>query len=227
MSNSPNTKFDPSLDQIDHLNRFPKMKPFVGENYEASSHKRLLIIGESGYFPDDSTIHKVPEEWYRQEQESLTEEESVYLDWRALLTGEWNQNGHEMYREINRCMKEVIDTSEDRAVSHIAYTNAFYRPASEPGESIKHCCTAIDFEKSIEISSSVIRCLKPQLVVFVSKFTWDSVGWRIAQANPSIKMDFTAHASDRRWFYRKGYPHAKPKLISLLNEHYINKPSLA
>lgn len=46
--------------------RFPELIPAGTENYwESSYHKKLLIIGESNYFEDNTdSVFKNPEAWY-------------------------------------------------------------------------------------------------------------------------------------------------------------------
>ena len=213
--------FDTLLNQHSHFQRFPKMRPFVGENYIDDSHKKLLLLGESGYFPPNSIIHKDAVSWYENNEKNLTDEECDYYNWRNLVGKAWINNGHEMYRSINRSLKEVLTTNADRAVSHIAYTNSFYRPAEEPGESIKHFCSPLDIEKSLDITSHVIQSLAPDIVVFVTKYSWDNVGWRIAEQFPNIQFEFTAHPADRRWWNRANYEHGKDKFISILEDNYL------
>ena len=216
------TRYDQDLAAIDHLSRIPAMMPFVGKDYIHASHKRLLLIGESGYFPPESTCHKSPDDWYRLHQSELNEEELCYLNWRSLIGNEWTHNGHEMYREINRFMREITQSDEPRAVSHAAYVNAFFRPATEPGESIKHSLTSLDIEQGLSTTGEIIDCLQADVVVFLSKFTWDTFGWQLAASKPNVKMEFTAHAADRRWFHRRNYPHAKPKLMEFLQANFVN-----
>lgn len=43
------TDVEQKLDAIAHYERYPLMKPFIGENY-FKARKRVLIIGESHFF---------------------------------------------------------------------------------------------------------------------------------------------------------------------------------
>jgi hypothetical protein len=40
------------------------MIPFVGDDYESSKHKKLLLIDESHYMPEGSTVHHDVNSWY-------------------------------------------------------------------------------------------------------------------------------------------------------------------
>ena len=45
-----------------HLEKYPKLTPWVGQNYGMLS-KRLLIIGESHYLPKGVVCHQNEEDW--------------------------------------------------------------------------------------------------------------------------------------------------------------------
>ena len=60
----------------EHLWRFPCMRPWIGSEYHES---RILIVGESHYMPDGSTINLTPGTWYSATQETLTDCERAYI----------------------------------------------------------------------------------------------------------------------------------------------------
>ena len=123
-----------------------------------------------------------------------------------------------MYRELNACLGELNLPSHDRPVSHICYTNTFMRPAIE-GDSLKNICVPQDFAMSIEVLTKVISILKPDLVIFASKWAWDSVGWRIAEQVSGVTFGFACHpTTGGRYWNKKVYPHGREKFISLLTD---------
>ncbi len=50
--------YDDLLSSIPFYQSHGCMTPFVGENYESSKHKKLLLIGESHYMPEGSIVHQ-------------------------------------------------------------------------------------------------------------------------------------------------------------------------
>ena len=59
------------LSGIDFYKRFPIMIPFIGDHYLSNQHKKMLLVGESFYFPEKSEIHKNADIWYNASQEDL------------------------------------------------------------------------------------------------------------------------------------------------------------
>lgn len=197
------------------------MLPYVGEDYVSSSHGKLLLLGESFYFPEESTIQFDAEGWYSLTEESLNEDELQYINCRCLLECSWNSAGHKMYREINRCLDELGLVYDDRAISHVAFANAFFRPASESGKSIKHCSIRLDHKRSREITEAMIRVLKPDLVIYVSKYAWDSNGCYLAESMSDVSFDFTSHPADPRHWNVASYDHGRRKFMSLLGNFFL------
>ena len=192
------------------------MMPFVGQEYVASSHPKLLLLGESFYFPEDSTSHIDPAQWYSKNQTALNEEEIEYFHCRKLLECEWKSAGHKMYREINGCLDEVGLNFTDRSVSLVSYTNTFMRPARDSGGSFQHCCSQQDVEVSIETLSQIIQSLMPNKVIFASVFAWNTVGKIIAKRFADISIDFVAHPTAHFYWNVESYPNGRKKFISLL-----------
>lgn len=219
--NPSSRAFDHSLNAIPHYKAFPVMLPFVGVDYVSPQHSKLLILGESFYFPEESTCHKDANRWYATNQATLNDEELLYINCRGLLECEWGSPGHKMYREINRCLGEFDLRSQDRPVSHICYTNTFLRPAHDSGGSFKHCCVEKDILESITVLTKVIAALAPDIVIFASKFSWDSVGWRVAQEVPNPAFHFVSHPTDSFHWNVESYEHGKPKFVSLLKKWVV------
>lgn len=225
MKNPSIKKFDNQLSAISRLAMIPAMMPYIGADYESSLHKKLLIIGESYYFPDESTIHKNAEAWYRISQTELNEEEVCYIHCRSLIECDWSSAGHKMYRELNSCLNDLRLPMIERSISHIAFMNTFFRPASIPGESFKHYCQALDIEESLRVLPKIIEILSPDLVIFTSKYSWDSIGCSL-QISSSIKRDFVSHPADPFHWNVDSYSHGKAKFIKILNQEFLNNPNV-
>lgn len=217
-------KYDADLQKITHYKAFPLMMPYVGPSYKSDRHKKLLLIGESFYLPPESTVHKNANEWYKKNASVLNEEEIRYLDCRGLLEGDWvGGTGHTMYLEIDRCLRTCLSGLKDneRATTHIAYTNAFLRPASESGKSFKFCCEDIDRKVSVEVIDAVVKALQPDLVIYLSICAWDYAGWQVANLNPTITFDHTCHPTAHFYWKREGYPNGYNKFIQLLKSQFV------
>lgn len=218
--NPSSNSFDTSLKEISHYQSFPAMLPFVGQDYVSSNHSKLLVLGESFGFPEESTFHKDPVRWYSKNQNSLTEEEVEYIHCRNLLECDWGSPGHEMYRELNRCLVEVGLPSQNRPVSHICYANTFLRPA-DSGAFFKHCCVEQDVAMSIDVLTRVIAVLAPDLVIFASKYSWEVVGRRIAPQVSGTTFDFVCHPTAHFYWNVESYNDGRIKFVSLLKKWAI------
>ena len=75
------------FDVKDFQSRFPEMKPFIGTDYERTKEKgcALLVIGESHYLPDSSTIHKDGNAWYATNDSLLTQTEKDWINTSKLI----------------------------------------------------------------------------------------------------------------------------------------------
>ncbi len=220
MKNRSTTKFDSELKLIKHYKKFPSMLPFVGRNYGKLNNKNVLVIAESHYFPPKSTIHLEAEKWYESNLNNLTEEEIYYIDTRKILETEWNTVSDVIFKEINKTLQPFINDSELRAMNYVSFMNCFQRPG-KTGESISQSCNSIDVEKSYKTVSFVIKILKPEIVLFYSKFAWDNVGWKIANDEEfkNVKFEFSCHpATGGRYWHKKEYKHNANKIINFLNK---------
>ena len=70
------------------FNRFPDLIPAFSDNYwNNATHKRLMIVGESNYFDDNTdSVFKNPEEWYKGEDQQHLIPETKKTDvnnWKA------------------------------------------------------------------------------------------------------------------------------------------------
>ena len=225
MKNPSTTDYDPQLSQLPRLDMVPAMFPFIGSDYVNPSHQKLLIIGESYYFPNDSTVHLDAEEWYQTTETKLNEKEIGYIHCRDLVGCDWRAAGHKMYREINSCLSSLELHYTDRAISHVSYMNCFFRPSSIPGESFRHCCQPSDIEVALDLIPQIIDILNPDIIVFASKYAWDTVGHRI-KLNDSISSHFISHPTDPFHWNVASYPHGRKKFIQILQQEFMGQSNI-
>ena len=227
MQNPSSTEFDNDLAAIPHFERFPVMLPYIGPDYIAPDHKKLLLIGESNYLPEDSTIHKDPDTWYEKSESDLTGVEFDWINCRGLLEyNHWERDRLRIYRNLNSCLETLPIAYTDRPISAIAYMNAFQRPATNSGESFEHCCQERDKVESLRVIESVISAIKPDLVVFVSKYAWDTIGSQIKDdIKSSVVLDFVCHPSAHYYWDVENYAHGKQKFLTILKQQFLTTPA--
>lgn len=211
--------FDHLLKEIKHYQNYPSLMPFIGENYDTGDSPRILLIAESHYLPGDSVVSRDAETWYNGNYSTLTMEEVRWMHTRNLASCDWKSDGHMIFRELENKMAKYITNFNGRAMNSCAYMNGFQRPSPAIGDSIKYFCKEIDFIKSAEVISEVIRVIEPKLIIFVSKFTWDALAWRITKQHPNTKFDFVCHpGTGGRYWHKKGYKHGVNKFLSLISK---------
>lgn len=215
--------FDEKLSEIEHYQKFPAMLPYIGQNYGKNNSIKLMIIAESHYFPPKSTISKNPENWYKSTQSDLSKEEIAWINTRNILKGNWEPAGHMIFRELNARMSKFMDVKDFRAMTNIAFMNGFQRPAPEAGVSIRNFCKPIDYEIGATTIFEVVNILEPDLVIFVSKLSWEKLRWKIPKSELDIKYDFVCHpGTGGRYWHNKKYKHGIKKFESLI-EKEMNK----
>lgn len=211
--------FDKELDKIEHYKKFPAMRPYIGKNYGNSNNLKIMLIAESHYLPQTSTINKDINKWYNSTQNKLTPEEVSWINTREIVQGEWKNDGHMIFRELNKRMSRFMDTSEFRAMSNVIFMNGFQRPANDTGDSIKKFCKPIDFKIGAETIQNVINIVEPNLIIFVSKLSWDKLRWKLQKTESVIKTDFVCHpGTGGRYWHNKNYQHGLEKFNNLLEK---------
>lgn len=215
--NSSSTQFDEVLDKIEHFRRFPVMKPFVGKNYASREEKRIMLIGESHYLPEGSVASIDAEKWYKPNQLDLKQAEFDWINTRRILSSEWSADGHMIFRELEKRMSAFYDTSLSRAMTNVVFMNGFQRPAPEKGTSIRRFSREIDYEVSARTIEAVIDIVKPNLILFVSKFSWDKLGRRLSINAKDRKLEFTCHpGTGGRYWHKVSYSHGIEKFKRLV-----------
>ena len=214
--NNSSTFYDNQLKEIPHYRNFPVMQPYVGKNYKINSLK-ILLIGESHYLPPGATISQNPEKWYQLTQRDLTKDEIAYINTRNILSGNWKPAGHMLFRELENRMAKFYDISKSRAMTNVAFMNGFQRPAPIKGGSLRKSCKPIDCKIGDETIKKVIEFLKPNLVIFVSKFAWDKLRSDLPKQRSTLKYEFVCHpGTGGRYWHNKNYKHGAKKFDSVL-----------
>jgi hypothetical protein len=212
-------EFDKQLKEISHYSKYPVLMPFVGLNYNNVNSKRLLLIGESHYLPKNSVVSKDANKWYNSNINDLTSEEIDYINTRGVTTCKWDKPGHMIFRELEKRMSNHIEKYNGRSINSCAFMNGFQRPSPENGGSIKKFCTEQDYKISSETINSVINIIEPEFVIFVSKLTWDKLGWRVKKGNKNIRFDFVCHpGTGGNFWHNSKYPHGVKKFIDLISK---------
>ena len=209
-----NTNFDSRLREIDHYKRYPAMIPFVGDHYESSEHRKVLIIAESNYLNEHVTVHHDADAWYKKSQDDLDKEHIHWIDCRGLVGGGWEEDGHRIYRNINKAIESVGLGKGGRGIDHVAFMNAFQRP-SKYGKTFKEVFAPIDLDVSSAVIKSVVDILEPDCVIFASKYAWSQFHSSIDTAEKPT-TDWVYHAGDNRVWNRGDSPNGEAKFIEIL-----------
>lgn len=148
------------------------MRPFVGERFGQDGAPRLLLIGESHYLPEGSTVHLNPDAWYSGSEESLTDHERGWISTKDVIAGSrangFRQKEHSIWRlslqEINASGPNFSDFVE--VAGYISFYNFFLRPAVK-GKSLQ--VQGIDVSYANEAFLEHLHAIRPTAVVFISR----------------------------------------------------------
>ena len=210
-------EIESELDKIEHYQKFPLMKPFIGENYYDST-KKILFIGESHYFDmaeKDITkdyINSSPSKWYESSQEVLHESKHNWINTRRVVS----TSTHMVFTELEKVLSNSMEKYKNREINNIAFMNGFQRPANKYGASIKYMVGERDYEEGKKTIEAVVEIIKPDYVIFISKFTWENIGTKVTRI-PHIKYEFINHPASIKYWHDENNPHSKYRLIELLN----------
>jgi hypothetical protein len=183
------------------------MMPFVGNDYESSKHKKLLLVGESFYLPEGATVHHDANSWYG--APVLTSDE---LDWCNTCGTREGKSGR-FGKEIDRCLN-LVQPSGGNGWHQVAFLNYFLRPAD--------CTTGIvnlwgahggkeaDCKFAVRNFIEVLEILEPELFLFLSsRVCWQAEGcdypkyfggelWNWTKSH-GIEYSYTRHPSSVHW----------------------------
>lgn len=164
--------FYTKLSAIKIFKQYPQLMPFIGKYYD-DNNKKLLLIGESHYLPENSTINKTIG-WYDKNIKDLTDEEIMWSNTKEIIRFHKNQNNykehginfHKFYRHIEEA---IIESSNLKDTENMFKYTAFYNFFLRPGFSGK----SIEEENKDKIIANktllkIIEIIKPDIIIFLS-----------------------------------------------------------
>ncbi len=203
--------------------RFPDLLPAVREHYwrEDGRHGKLLLIGESNYFSDRDLSQSDfldTELWYRGEGAKLIPE------YRKKDVN--NDIGYKTFNKVFKIMGKVLD---DNGIGHLdglaeaAFYNYFLRPAYNDGKTKGFKPLPIDKEVAGEALVGIIRCINPDLVVFLSKLAFLSFENYLKSKSfvfNGLRIEQVSHPSSP-WWNRWDGALGKAKLEDILRNVWV------
>ena len=165
------------------------MLPYVGDNYESPKHKKLLLVGESCYMPNGSTIHHDVDLWYGKDINFWKELDDDELKCCSIHGARyWKCNPFD--KKIDSAVREAFPDIGDNAFNEMASYNYFLRPADEG--SFKKFCTKRDCEMSARVFCNLLEILKPELIVFASQLVKNCVEGDFPKYCKGYLWDYTS-----------------------------------
>ena len=195
MTHASTSELSPSASMA-FYERYPMMKPYVGDRYPAAT-TRLLLIGESHYLPTGSCQHATPGSWYDGAYATLSPEEIRWISTAAILRGaikeRFRQKAHRIWKNAFEAINAAGPKYADAAnvAADIAFYNFFLRPAMR-GQSL--ACTPRDEAMANDAFAHHYRDLEPTAVVFLSVLAHSHL-----HAPPGAKIIATAHPLSAWW----------------------------
>ena len=207
--------------------RFPELIPAVGEHYwrKDGKHKKMIIIGESNYFPQEmesESVFQNPEEWYKGDTDKLIPE--------SMVDKVKNWKGYWTFTKVFDLARQVLtengiqaNQEQDEAV----FYNYFLRPALNPGNGVRKEFKPQWLDKEVAglALTGVIEKLEPELIVFVSAKAHIEYMRYMGRHNiqfENVEIQKVAHPSCA-WWNRNNGVYGKNKLKDILNKYWINK----
>lgn len=209
------------------FNRFRELEPAIGKNYGMNNLNKLLVVAESNYFEDDletRSVFKDAEKWYSDENCLLIPDE------KKDDVSSWIGEGYGIFDKIFKSMKIVLNEANIKYDDYLLeefsfYKNYFLRPASRKVKdlSFKKDCKPIDREIAGIALCGIIDIIKPDILIFTSKYAWEEFTKYCQNANrvfENTEIHFVYHPSNHfSWNNKNGF--GKPKFESLLREYWL------
>lgn len=209
------------------FNRFRELEPAIGNNYGMNNLHKLLVVAESNYFEDDleeKSVFKDAEKWYYGENCPLIPEE------KKEHVKSWIGEGYPIFNNLFKSMKTVLNESNIKYDPYLLeefafYKNYFLRPASRKGGnlSFKKDCKQIDRDVAGVALCGIIDVIKPDILIFTSKFACEEFIKYYQNANilfENTKIEFVYHPSRHfSWNHRNGL--GKQTFERLLREYWL------
>ncbi len=213
-----------SFDAIPFYQKHPYMKPFIGERFDSELHKKLLIVGESHYLQATSTVHLNIDDWYAGNCDVSDEEK------------EWCNTRNSRKYGYGKIFQQLIegDLREHFGAdfNDVASFNYFLRPSNK-GKTFKKICNIKDRSASAENFYKVVEILKPDLIVFASKFVFDCIAWKNDYPNvyhekfeeyakrKNIEIVMTCHPSNGWWHRFYGEKTSSQIFVDFLRKYWL------
>ncbi len=189
--------YDKGFRKIEHYRRYRQMMPFVGKNYRRGG---ILLLGESHYLPEKSTIHLDATQWYEGDANRLNSCEKGWTDTRAIVDSHVRGGKAPFLPNIVQALCDATGQEYDCSImQRYCFMNAFQRPATT-GESIGE--TDLDIVESGEVIRQVMEILSPGHAFFISMKAARVFQESIAQQD--VKVGATQHASSPWWNRKSG-----------------------
>ena len=221
--------------------RFQELKPACLDNWGYSDlHRKLMIVGESNYLKDNvDSVFKDTYAWYQGEaskiKQFLKDQEKKVSTWKYYRT----------FSKLCKVMNEVANTHCNSVYEEAAFYNYFLRPATVRGtdKSFKKDCEQLDRDVAGTALCGVIDILKPDIVIFASKYAYDEYKGYVKNSNNlnirfvseykylefvefdlKIRIDYVNHPAaqgNNNWYKSEN---GKQKSERLLKEYWLRNP---
>jgi hypothetical protein len=151
--------------------QYPMMKPFVGERFRDGRQPAILLVGESHYLPQSSTLHLDATTWYAGSAEHLSEVERGWISTapivRAACAERFKNKAFSIWRNSFRVINEHGPRHDDfvEVAEDLSFYNFFLRPA-RTGVSIQ--MTPVDVDIANDAFAHWCHALQPTAIVFLS-----------------------------------------------------------
>ncbi len=208
--------------------RFPELRLAVGNSYyrEDGKHKKLMIVGESNYFPESlesESVFQDAEKWYKWNDvglipESMLKPLNYVSNWK-----EGSRTFDKVYKIIGEVLaKHNIECKEELG-HEITFYNYFLRPAFNPGKGSykKIKPQKNDYEVAGVALKEIISKLEPEVIVFVSTKAYDAFVKFLKNITPKLcRIHKVSHPSSV-WWNRNGGIYGREKFRDVLEKYYI------
>lgn len=183
------------------LEKYPVLTPYVGKNYNHDHHKRILIIGESHYLPENESNKSELNKWYSSSLKTNPISDESYINTAGVVSDSINnkklQKGHTFFNNLSISINQAYQNSYEyqrNILHHIAFLNFFPRPATY-GKSLN--VHSLDTENGKAVLNWFILKEKPEVVIVVSS----KAGYEAINVLRNHKLDslVTAHPASAWW----------------------------
>ena len=178
------TKYDNDLQsQLPHLQNYPELLPFIGNKWNESKLK-ILLIAESHYIATKDIQKEQLENWYDYSSADFKKYESDpfqlhnYINTRLNVTRaetEKYSSPYVHYYNMKNAIRDNIPefkNIDELVYPYFAYYNYFQRPAYTEGASIIN--KPIDDEKAYNTFKVIIDTIQPNKIIFTSNKSFNT-----------------------------------------------------